>query len=66
MRDDPAQDAQRSYVRANQTMSRRVYRAQVVREVFGTGAARLFMHLMRIDAGVAQRVLGSPLSRLRR
>jgi hypothetical protein len=58
--------AQRSYVRCNQTMSKQVYRAQVVREVFGAGAARMFMRLMRVDTGVAQRVLRSPMSRLRR
>ena len=58
--------AQRSYVRCNQAMSKQVYRAQVVREVFGPGAARMFMRLMRVDTRVAQRVLRSPRSRLRR
>ena len=66
VRHDLDQGAQRSYVRSNQTMSKRVYRAQVVRAVFGTGAATIFMRLMRVDTGVAQRVLRSPLSGLRR
>lgn len=43
-----------------------VYRSQVVRDVFGSGAAHLFMHLMRVDATVAQRVLRSPRAKLRR
>jgi steroid 5-alpha reductase family enzyme len=58
--------AERRYVRCNQQMSKRVYRAQVVRHVFGVGAARMFMRLMQVDAAVAQRVLRSPLSKLRR
>jgi hypothetical protein len=43
-----------------------VYRAQAIRGVFGPGAARMFMHLMRVDAAVAQRVLSSPTNKLRR
>lgn len=58
--------AERRYVRGNQEMSKRVYRAQVVRQVFGAGAARMFMRLMQVDAGVAQRVLRSPVTKLRR
>lgn len=58
--------AGRRYVRANQEMSKLVYRAQVIRDVFGARAARLFMRLTRVDTTVAQRVLRSPLSRLRR
>ena len=58
--------AERRYIRCDQHMSKHVYRAQVVRQVFGAGAARMFMRLMHVDAIVAQRVLRSPLSRLRR
>jgi hypothetical protein len=47
-------------------MSKLVYRSQVVRNVFGAKAARIFMKLVGVDATVAQRVLRSPLSRLRR
>lgn len=54
------------YVRRDQRMSKMVYRSQVVRDVFGSGAAHLFMHLMRVDAEVAQRVLQSPKDKLRR
>jgi hypothetical protein len=64
--DDLNEGAEHRYVRCNQTMSRLVYRAQVVRQVFGTNVARIFMRLMRVDAGVARRVLRSPSSRLRR
>lgn len=60
------QGLERSYVRCNQQMSKLVYRAQVVREVFGASAARMFMRLMRVDTTVAQRVLRSPSSTLRR
>jgi hypothetical protein len=64
--DDLHDGADRRYVRRNQKMSRLVYRSQVVRDVFGANAARIFMKLMGVDAIVAQRVLRSPLSELRR
>jgi hypothetical protein len=64
--DDLHDGTDRHYVRRNQQMSKLVYRAQVVRNVFGAGAARIFMKLMGVDAVVAQRVLRSPLSGLRR
>jgi steroid 5-alpha reductase family enzyme len=66
MPDDLHDGADRRYVRRNQQMSKLVYRSQVVRDVFGANAARIFMKLMGVDAVVAQRVLRSPLSRLRR
>jgi steroid 5-alpha reductase family enzyme len=58
--------ADRRYVRYDQRMSKRVYRAQIIRDVFGAKAARIFMHLMRVDALVARRVLLSPIEKLRR
>jgi hypothetical protein len=61
---DDGQD--RHYVRSNQRMSKLVYRSQFVRDVFGAGAAHVFMNLMRMDASVAQRVLQSPKAKLRR
>jgi steroid 5-alpha reductase family enzyme len=64
--DDLHDGADRRYVRRNQQMSKLVYRSQVVRDVFGTNAARMFMKLMGVDAIVAQRVLRAPLSKLRR
>jgi hypothetical protein len=66
VRDDLNDGAGRVYVRCNQRMSKLVYRSQVVRDVFGARAAGIFMKLMGVDASVAQRVLRSPLSRLRR
>lgn len=56
----------RRYVRRDQRMSKLVYRSQVVRDVFGAGAARFFMNIMRVDASVAHRVLRSPGAALRR
>lgn len=56
----------RPYARRDQRMSKLVYRSQVVRDVFGTGAAHLFMQLMRVEATVVQRVLRSPRTKLRR
>jgi hypothetical protein len=64
--DDLHNGVDRRYVRRNQKMSKLVYRSQVVRDVFGAKAARIFMKLVGVDATVAQRVLRSPLSRLRR
>ena len=56
----------RRYVRRDQRMSKLVYRSQVVRDVFGSGVARFFMNLMRVEASVARRVLRSPGAELRR
>ncbi|MFC5477873.1 hypothetical protein [Massilia suwonensis] len=56
----------RHYVRRDQEMSKRVYRAQLVRAVFGKGVALFFMHLVKVKGGVAQRVLRSQKARLRR
>jgi hypothetical protein len=64
--DDPRGGVDQDYVRYDQRTSTLVYRAQQVRELFGTGAARLFMRLMNVDPGVARRVLQSPKSGLRR
>jgi steroid 5-alpha reductase family enzyme len=64
--DDLHHGVDRRYVRRNQKMSKLVYRSQVVRDVFGAKAAGIFMKLMGVDATVAQRVLRSPLSELRR
>lgn len=47
-------------------MSKLVYRSQAVRHVFGKGVARVFMQIMRVDANVAQRVLRSARTKLRR
>lgn len=67
----PVLDAQqdgfdRHYVRCDEKMSTLVYRSQVIRDVFGTSAAILFMNVMKVDATVAQRVLRSPKAKLRR
>ena len=59
-------DLDRSYARADQKMSKRVYTAQFVHQAFGAGAARMFMRVMRVDAAVAEQVLRSPLARRRR
>ncbi|KQQ87248.1 hypothetical protein [Massilia sp. Leaf139] len=59
-------DLDRSYARADQKMSKRVYTAQFVYRVFGPAAARIFMRVMQVDGAVAARVLRSPLARLRR
>jgi len=56
----------RQYVRRDQAMSKRVYRAQLVRSLFGKGVALFFMRLGKVKASVAQRVLRSQKSRLRR
>jgi steroid 5-alpha reductase family enzyme len=64
--DDLQDGVDHRYVRRNQKMSKLVYRAQVIRHVFGVKAARMFMRLMGVDAAVAQRVLRSPSSKLRR
>lgn len=54
------------YVRYDQKMSKRVYRSQTIRALFGAGAARVFMRIMNVKASVAQRVLESPETKLRR
>jgi hypothetical protein len=64
--EDLQDEGDRPYARSDQRMSKMVYRSQVVRDVFGSGAAQLFLHLMRVDATVVQRVLRSPKSKLRR
>ena len=64
--DDLGGGSGQDYVRVDQKTSTLVYRAQLVRDLFGAGAAQLFMRLMKVDAGVARRVLNSPKSRLRR
>ena len=64
--DDPRGGSGQDYVRYDQKTSTLVYRAQLVRDLFGAGAAQLFMRLMKVDPGVARRVLNSPKSRLRR
>jgi hypothetical protein len=64
--DDLGGGSDQDYVRVDQKTSTLVYRAQLVRDLFGAGAAQLFMRLMKVDAGVARRVLNSPKSRLRR
>jgi steroid 5-alpha reductase family enzyme len=66
VRDDLQNGADRRYVRYDQRMSKQVYRAQIIRDVFGSKAARIFMNLMRVDALVAQRVLLAPMEKLRR
>ena len=62
----PSHDAQQRYARCDERTSTLVYRAQLIRAVFGESAARMFMRIMKVDAGVAQRVLAAPLARLRR
>jgi steroid 5-alpha reductase family enzyme len=64
--DDLHDGVDQRYVRRNQKMSKLVYRSQVIRDVFGVNAARIFMKLMGVDAVVAERVLRSPTSKLRR
>jgi hypothetical protein len=64
--DDPGAGSDQDYVRYDQKTSTLVYRAQLVRDLFGAGAARLFMRLMKVAPDVARRVLESPKSRLRR
>ena len=66
MLEDLQDEGDRPYARRDQRTSRMVYRSQVLRDVFGPGAAHLFMHLMRVDATVVQRVLRSPRTKLRR
>lgn len=62
---DP-QEGNRGYVRRDQRTSKLVYRSQLLREVFGVKVAHVFMNLMKVDAGVARRVLRSPRTKLRR
>ena len=64
--EDLEHGSDRRYVRHDQKMSKRVYRAQLVRSLFGKGVALFFMHIMKVNTGVAQRVLRSQKSRLRR
>jgi hypothetical protein len=64
--DDPGGGSDQDYVRYDQKTSTLVYRAQLVRDLFGAGAARFFMRLMKVAPGVARRVLQSPKSKLRR
>ena len=66
MPDSPSYDAGQRYARCDGRMSTLVYRAQLIRAVFGESAARIFMRVMRVDAAVARRVLAAPLARLRR
>jgi hypothetical protein len=66
MLDDLGGGSDQDYVRYDQKTSTLVYRAQLVRDLFGAGAARLFMRLMKVDPLVARRVMQSPKSRLRR
>lgn len=66
MPEDQQDGRDRLYIRSDQWMSRRVYRAQLVRTLFGKGVALLFMRLVKVKASVAQRVLRSQKSRLRR
>lgn len=63
---DPQEGKERPYVRGNQRMSKLVYRAQIVRDVFGPRVAHVYMNLVKVDAGVARRVLRSPRTKLRR
>jgi len=63
---NPSHDAQQRYARCDERTSTLVYRAQFIRAVFGASAARMFMRVMKVDAGVVQRVLAAPLARLRR
>lgn len=66
MLEDLQEGYDRRYARCDQRTSKLVYRSQVIRDVFGTGAARFFMNIMGVDTGVAQRVLRSPRTELRR
>ncbi|THC41193.1 hypothetical protein [Massilia sp. Mn16-1_5] len=66
MPEDLEDGPDRDYVRRDQKMSKRVYRAQLIRSFFGKGVALFFMHAVKIKGSVAQRVLRSQKSRLRR
>ena len=63
---NPEEWVERRYVRSNQKMAKLVYLALSARDVFGTGVARCFMKLMKVDRHVAQRVLQSPKGQFRR
>lgn len=64
--DNPSHEPDRRYARCDERTSTLVYRSQLIRAVFGESAARMFMRVMKVDAGVARRVLAAPLARLRR
>jgi hypothetical protein len=64
--DDPGAGSDQDYVRYDQKTSTLVYRAQLVRDLFGAGAAQLFMRLMKVTPDVARRVLQAHKSKLRR
>ncbi|MFC4930909.1 hypothetical protein [Massilia sp. GCM10023247] len=66
MTGDPQAGKERGYDRRDQRMSKLVYKSQIVRDVFGVRLAHVFMHLMKVDAGVARRVLGAPRNKMRR
>lgn len=66
MTGEPQAGRERGYDRRDQRMSKLVYKSQIVRDMFGDKVAHVFMHLMKVDAGVARRVLGSPRNNMRR
>lgn len=54
------------YVRNNDGLTKIVYRAQLIRRLAGTGAARIFLRCMGVEASLTARVVSSSLSNLRR
>jgi len=54
------------YVRKNDLLARTVYRAQLIRRIAGTSAARTFLTCMRVDRVLTERVVSSSFSKLRR
>lgn len=55
-----------SYIRKNDLLTKTVYRAQAIRRVAGVSAARTFLACMGVEAALAERVVSSSFSRLRR
>lgn len=54
------------YVRKNFLLTKTVYRAQLIRRLAGSSAARTFLACMGVEAALTERVISSPFSHLRR
>jgi hypothetical protein len=63
--DEPA-PADPVYSRRDHGKARVIYRSQTIQRLLGAAAARAFLGAMRVDAGLAARVLSAPGQAVRR
>lgn len=55
-----------TYLRRDERTARIIYKALAIRRSFGQQAARVYLRSMGVTASLVQRIVSSPVERLRR